>query len=1533
MSDNKKFRIQNGVDVTGELSINDVVVIDANGKVVPEAISEAISGSTSSDIAALQAQVSAILGTSPETLDTLQEIVASFQDADSNIVTTVSTNTTAIADMQPQVSTNTAAIAAANARTSGISTSSGSSNIQMSAEVDMDGNKVTNMGEPTDGSDAATKDYVDVKSQLAITTGATDKAELLAAIAAETNRATVVESTLQTNIDSLSDDKDSDIAQEITNRTTADALLQAQIDAEESARTIQDASLDSKITSEATRAVAAELGLQQSINDITSGTSEFTGDLIPNQDNVHSLGSETKMWKDVYIGPGSLYINGQKVIEDNSGTITVNADPGQNLSLNTSGGGAIDLNSGDESVQIRSDLVISSSKTISTTGGAPTKFGGDVDMQGNTLGNVAEPVNDNDAVTKAWFESYVATPHTGSKTFVDDVVIQGNLTVSGSTITVNSETMSVADNMVDLNSNMTSGTPTENAGIRVMRGDQLPKTFLWNEANDQWTAEGPLKADSFVGDGSGLSGMYGDADVTALVDSDYIQSRQSSSNSLSMGDGEIATFGDSNDLQIYHDGIHSYVQDTNAGNLYLKSNGAEITLRDGSNTSMIRAFTGGGVRLFNNGTERLEVTSTGIDVTGSVEADGGNFTGQVQFNGTAGIQLDDGAQAHTWTLDDNFTSRLNIGTASSSATWKIGSNNNAYLTVSPSGIDVTGTATMDGLTVGDTSVSQSLFQMLANPTNGANTIHFGDGASADAYVGYINYAHDSNSMQFAANGTERMRIDASGNVGIGESSPSVPLHIKGSGTYIAGVESTSAYAYLGLRDSNSGGSMSDPTVGVGAQTNNLAFRAGGAERMRISNLGKVGIGTSSPLTILEIEDLQSQLTIDSTASSFSRVVHQHNGTSMWTTGTRSASDYHIYRESGSGNVIIDQGNVGIGTDSPDSNIAIGIDFNSFVVGRYNLGSGLPSSLGGVFSAFSNDGSFNSGDLVLQSRAGVNNRSIIFYTGNTTTERMRIDANGNVGIGTSAPVEPLHVREANDGGTARVALFENAATLAGSQAEILLVSGGNTDRGVAVSSYNESASGQPASMIFSTSAAYAAPTERMRIDSSGNVGIGVTPSAWRTIFADKALDLGTHSALYDQFGGSTFLTNNFYRSNDNSFKYKTTGGATGISLDSGSLSFLNAPSGTAGTTATITETMRIDSSGNVGIGTNSNFGKLSINSNGAPATSGNMTTGLTVHNGPVGTAINIGTNDGGSYNYIQSAYVNSTGTARNLAFFVGAARAVDIDTSGNLLVGKTSSDTNVEGSVLFADSSSGAAGAFTSDGIRALLVNRKSSDGTIIDVRKDGTTVGRIGSYSGVVSYLVLDPRANGSGLIGLTNEIAPTNELGNPSDAGKDLGSSGRRFKDIYLSGGAYLGGTGSANKLDDYEEGTWTPAVQGSGGGTYTHSGITARYTKIGNLVTIDCQLVNITISGSGHTGYLSIAGAPFAKRGDHFPQGPVALSSVDFSNNMNYATVEFITTGSTSVLYIRQHGDNFAGADLPVSAINSGASDIQFTIQYMTD
>lgn len=172
MSTNKKFRIQNGVDVTGEVVVDGALVITDEGKVVVPAISESVATIIADDLAALQSQIDAILGTSPESLDTLQEIVAFFNTEDGDLQTLITNNSTAIATINTTLTNgvatptdiatltaavtaeetrataaegvNAAAIAAQNSRTAGISTSSGSTDIQMTAELDMDSNNIKN---------------------------------------------------------------------------------------------------------------------------------------------------------------------------------------------------------------------------------------------------------------------------------------------------------------------------------------------------------------------------------------------------------------------------------------------------------------------------------------------------------------------------------------------------------------------------------------------------------------------------------------------------------------------------------------------------------------------------------------------------------------------------------------------------------------------------------------------------------------------------------------------------------------------------------------------------------------------------------------------------------------------------------------------------------------------------------------------------------------------------------------------------------------------------------------------------------------------------------------------------------------------------------------------------------------------------------------------------------------------------------------------------------------------------------------------
>jgi hypothetical protein len=181
----------------------------------------------------------------------------------------------------------------------------------------------------------------------------------------------------------------------------------------------------------------------------------------------------------------------------------------------------------------------------------------------------------------------------------------------------------------------------------------------------------------------------------------------------------------------------------------------------------------------------------------------------------------------------------------------------------------------------------------------------------------------------------------------------------------------------------------------------------------------------------------------------------------------------------------------------------------------------------------------------------------------------------------------------------------------------------------------------------------------------------------------------------------------------------------------------------------------------------------------------------------------------------------------------AAERMRITSSGEVLVGKTTSGTT---STVGTDIRSNGRIQLTVDGDDGMRINRKNSDGPIQLFQKDGTTVGRI-VYSSATNIAL----GNASKGIGIgTGSVFPTNGSTAISDAGLDLGYSSSRFKDLFLSGGAYIGGTGSANYLDDYEVGTFSPTLD-------LASNITSAavdnydYVKIGNLVH-----VTFTVSGS---------------------------------------------------------------------------------------
>jgi hypothetical protein len=216
--------------------------------------------------------------------------------------------------------------------------------------------------------------------------------------------------------------------------------------------------------------------------------------------------------------------------------------------------------------------------------------------------------------------------------------------------------------------------------------------------------------------------------------------------------------------------------------------------------------------------------------------------------------------------------------------------------------------------------------------------------------------------------------------------------------------------------------------------------------------------------------------------------------------------------------------------------------------------------------------------------------------------------------------------------------------------------------------------------------------------------------------------------------------------------------------------------------------------------------------------------------------------------------NVTGSA-HVFRKAGGNDAVTIDSSGNLMVGNTDStpyDRTSGNAIALGDGLISSA----QEGGNAAIFNRMTSDGSIVGFRKDGSPVGSIGANGGMLTV--------GGGDCGLYFEAGTTNVLfpynpstSSTSDNDITIGWSSNRFKDLYLSGGAYLGGTGSANKLDDYEEGTWTPQA---GNWTGTYSTQIGNYTKIGNTLHLWFQIIANGGTGSFGNTWLTVQNLPFS-------------------------------------------------------------------------
>jgi hypothetical protein len=431
------------------------------------------------------------------------------------------------------------------------------------------------------------------------------------------------------------------------------------------------------------------------------------------------------------------------------------------------------------------------------------------------------------------------------------------------------------------------------------------------------------------------------------------------------------------------------------------------------------------------------------------------------------------------------------------------------------------------------------------------------------------------------------------------------------------------------------------------------------------------------------------------------------------------------------------------------------------------------------------------------------------------------------------------------------------------------------------------------MVFSTNS-----TERMRIDSSGKVGIGTTSPTEKLQIVDSAND------VHVRIGSGNAGINPTLR-----FHGKNTADTTNVyadirvNPDNQTLGF----SGTGTSGGSIEQdALVIDSSGKVGIGTTSptaglecvnTFGEIVARSSQASSTNtslrfmggaytGNKATAILLDGVSGENRLNLG--GGTSLGEPATEIRFHTGTAGTLA---SGTERMRIDSSGNVLVGKTTVSLGAVGVEVKPNGEV----RCTTNGAQTLQLNRLTSDGTIIDFRKDGTTVGSIGTkFQSSIQCFYIAGSATGIGTY--SGGIYPSTSDGSFSDGTKDLGTSSVRFKDLYLSGSVGIGGTSIGAKLD----------IQGTDTEPLTVLNNTV-YTFAGNVTTSQSNTHTVTIpftsQASQHSNFIveiyaslnwTDASTTFAGRALYTLNAFTSVSNIAELEDVNNGNLSFSATNS---------------------------------------
>ena len=296
-------------------------------------------------------------------------------------------------------------------------------------------------------------------------------------------------------------------------------------------------------------------------------------------------------------------------------------------------------------------------------------------------------------------------------------------------------------------------------------------------------------------------------------------------------------------------------------------------------------------------------------------------------------------------------------------------------------------------------------------TDGSSHIVFGDADSKNP--GRVSYYHNSDYMSFHTNTTEQMRITSAGNVGIGTTSPLQPLHIESNNNNSDAsviIKNHNADGTCGI--SFRSGSANNISIGIEKIGSNFAIQTGvglgsGTRLFTVTPNGSVGIGTSSPSGAkLHVYDASSSVGLKVERGNGSLGLVSAGGSTTFF-GTGDATDVEIGTNS-STLMFFDHSNsnIGIGTSSPSDKLHVA-DTGTDSDGRIRSSSqNVTSSIG---SAEGDNRYFFAGaGLEIMTNTNHDIRFGTNVTAGNATPKMVLDTSGRLGIGTSSPTEKLHV---------------------------------------------------------------------------------------------------------------------------------------------------------------------------------------------------------------------------------------------------------------------------------------------------------------------------------------------------------------------------------------------------------------------------------------------------------------------------------------------------------------------------------------------